>query len=524
MGNSFMNNIISIFNDVIGPVMRGPSSSHTAASWRIARVCRDILNEPIKKAVIDFDKDGAWAGNYMEQGTVMGINGGLLGLNIIDDRMKHTEAIAKKMEVVISYEINSFPTRHANTVRLTLEGKSGKKVQFVAASIGGGAFEIQQIENFHVNIRGDYFEMLIWSKKINPIPEDMNSIISQNALLFQSSDKNSTLINLKSSKKIPFEIINRLKKDSGFDEYIVFKPILPIVSGNGSELPFNTIGSLLEYAEKNKLDMGDVGLIYEKCQSGLSKRVLVNKMENIIVTIEDSIKTGLEGTIYKDRILHQQSHLIENAERDGKILKNSVTNKIIAYVSAIMEAKSAMEVIVANPTAGSCGTIGGALKGVADDLNSTSDEFVKAYFASGIIGVYFAQGPGFSAEEYGCQVECGAASGMAAAGIVQLMGGTAKQAINAASMAIQNMIGLICDPVADRVEVPCLGKNISAAMNALSSATMACSGFDAVIPLEEVIHTVSRVGEMMPTCVKCTGKGGLSVTATSIRIKEQLKN
>ncbi|MCK4446769.1 MAG: L-serine ammonia-lyase, iron-sulfur-dependent, subunit alpha, partial [Candidatus Marinimicrobia bacterium] len=143
---------------------------------------------------------------------------------------------------------------------------------------------------------------------------------------------------------------------------------------------------------------------------------------------------------------------------------------------------------------------------------------------SGIIGVYFAQGPGFSAEEYGCQVECGAASGMAAAGIVQLMGGTAKQAINAASMAIQNMIGLICDPVADRVEVPCLGKNISAAMNALSSATMACSGFDAVIPLEEVIHTVSRVGEMMPTCVKCTGKGGLSVTATSIRIKEQLKN
>jgi L-serine dehydratase len=270
--------------------------------------------------------------------------------------------------------------------------------------------------------------------------------------------------------------------------------------------------------------MGDMGLFYEKCKSGLSKKALINKMESIIATIEDSIKTGLAGTIHKDRILHQQSHFIERAEKDGKILKNSVTNKIIAYVTAIMEAKSAMEVIVANPTAGSCGTIGAALKGVGDDLNSTSDELIRAYFAAGIIGVYFAQGPGFSAEEYGCQVECGAASGMAAAGIVQLMGGTAAQAINAASIAIQNMIGLICDPVADRVEVPCLGKNISAAMNALSSATMACSGFDAVIPLDEVIQTVSRVGEKMPSSVKCTGKGGLSVTVSSIQIKEQLKS
>lgn len=518
-----MNNIPGIFNDVIGPVMRGPSSSHTAASWRIARVCLDILNEPLKKAVINFDKDGAWAANYMEQGTVMGINGGLLGLNIIDDRMKFTEALAQEMGVVISYGISSFPTKHTNTVRLMLEGRNGKKIKISAVSIGGGAFEIQQIDNFQVKIRGDYFEILIWNKNNDPISDDINTIVSQNALLFQSSDKNSTLINLKSSKEIPIEIIKRFKKNSVIDEISVINPILPIVSGNETDLPFNSIESLLEYAEKNKLALGEMGLIYEKCRSGLSQKVLIKKMENIIDTIENSIKTGLEGTVFKKRILHRQSDLIKRAEKDGKILKNAVINNIIAYVTAIMEAKSALEVIVANPTAGSCGTIGGVLKGVAGDLNSTRDELINAYFAAGIIGAYFAQGPGFSAEEYGCQVECGAAAGMAAAGIVQLMGGTAKDAVNAASSSIQNMIGLICDPVADRVEVPCLGKNISAAMNALSSATMACSGFDAVIPLEEVIQTVVRVGEQMPPSVKCTGKGGLSVTAASIKIKEQLK-
>jgi L-serine dehydratase len=120
-------------------------------------------------------------------------------------------------------------------------------------------------------------------------------------------------------------------------------------------------------------------------------------------------------------------------------------------------------------------------------------------------------------------VECGASAGMAAAAMVQLMGGTARQALGAASMAIQNMIGLVCDPVADRVEVPCLGKNISAAVNALSSATMAVSGYNPVIPLDQVIQTVSRVSKTMPSCNKCTGKGGLAITETALNLKNMLK-
>jgi len=504
--------------------MRGPSSSHTAASWRIARICHDILNKPLNSAVIEFDKDGAWASNYMEQGTVMGINAGLLGLDIIDDKMKHTEIVAKEMGIKISYAISSFPTNHANTVRLTLVGSSGRTVRFIGVSIGGGAFEIQQIDNFPVCIKGDYFELLGWTKKNESIPGNFDSIVPANSMLFQASDNNSKLVNIKSSKEFSADFIKLIKKNTEFEDFVLINPILPIVSGNESEMPFNSIESVLEYAKKNKLDMGDVGLIYEQGRSGLSEKELASKMENIIENIEDSIKIGLAGTDYNDRILHQQSHLIGSAEKEGKILKNAVTNNIIRYVTAIMEAKSAMEVVVANPTAGSCGTIGGALKGVTEELDSTPNELVKAYFACGIIGAFFAQGVGFSAEEYGCQVECGAASGMAAAGIVQLMGGTATQAINASSMAIQNMIGLVCDPVADRVEVPCLGKNISAAMNALSSATMASSGFDAVIPLDEVIQTVVRVGKKMPASAKCTGKGGLSITDTSIKIKEQIKN
>lgn len=517
-----MNKSISIFNDVIGPVMRGPSSSHTAASWRIARTCLDILNEPLKKAIVEFDENGIWALNYREQGTAMGMNGGLLRIEMTDDLMKNTELLADEMRISISYRISSFPTKHTNSIRLSLEGINGKTILVVAASIGGGSFEIQQIDGFEVNINGDYFELLVESKKNEGLLDDLKMNLPKNILLSQSTGKNGILINLKSPIKITDNIIRHFNDNRIFGKVVTINPILPVVSGNDTEMPFTTIGSLLEYAKKKNLNLGELGIIYEKCQSGHTDSLLLGKMKEIVNIIENSIQRGLDGTKYEDRILQQQSHLIHKAEKVGKILPNSLVNKIIAYVSAIMESKSAMEVVVANPTAGSCGTVGGVLKAVSEKLNSTPKEQIRAYFAAGIAGVYFAKGPGFSAEEHGCQVECGAASGMAAAGLAQLFGGTAKQAISAASLAVQNMIGLVCDPIADRVEAPCLGKNISAAVNALSSATMACSGFDEVIPFDEVIETVSRVSKQMPTCVKCTGQGGLAITPTALRLKKKL--
>jgi L-serine dehydratase len=517
-----MENRPGIFNDVIGPIMRGPSSSHTAASWRAAKMCIDILNEPLKNAIIDFDKDGAWAPNYREQGTTIGIEGGLLELDMSDDQIKNTEAIALDRGISITYEINSFPTDHVNTFRLALEGTQGKNVRITAISIGGGSFVIQEINGFKVQISGGSYELLLMNASKEILLEDLKAICPESKSMSDSFHEDKRLINMKFSKQIPAETIDRIQQTINCEDLIIANPVLPIVAGNESQLPFTTVSSLLEYAEKEDLDLAALGLLYEKHQSGLDTTAIVNRMKSVVEIIENSIKTGLEGTTYDDRILPQQSHLIKDASRKKKILENSIVNRIIANVSAIMESKSAMEVVVANPTAGSCGVVGGVLRAVSDDINASHDELIQAYFATGIIGVYFAKGPGFSAEEHGCQVECGASAGMAAAGIVQLFGGTAKQAIDAASMAIQNMIGLICDPIADRVEAPCLGKNVSAAVNALSSATMACAGYNALIPLNEVIETVSSVSKQMPTCVKCTGKGGLAMTKTACALKEQL--
>jgi L-serine dehydratase len=147
----------------------------------------------------------------------------------------------------------------------------------------------------------------------------------------------------------------------------------------------------------------------------------------------------------------------------------------------------------------------------------------QAMLAAGMIGVLIAAQATFAAEVGGCQAECGAGSGMAAAALVTLAKGSARQAVDAAAMALQNILGMVCDPVAGRVEVPCLGKNVMAAANALTCANMALAGYDVVIPLDEVIETMDRVGKSLPVELRCTALGGLSVTRSSKEIEKKLR-
>jgi L-serine dehydratase len=156
-------------------------------------------------------------------------------------------------------------------------------------------------------------------------------------------------------------------------------------------------------------------------------------------------------------------------------------------------------------------------------MGRSQADMARALLAAGMIGVFISARSTFAAEVCGCLAECGSGSGMAAAALVTLAGGSARQAVDAASMAIQNVLGMICDPVANRVEVPCLGRNVLAAANALACANMALAGYDAVIPLDEVIATMDRVGRSIPMELRCTALGGLSITPASKAIENRLR-
>ncbi|MGI9608058.1 MAG: L-serine ammonia-lyase, iron-sulfur-dependent, subunit beta, partial [Acidimicrobiales bacterium] len=192
-------------------------------------------------------------------------------------------------------------------------------------------------------------------------------------------------------------------------------------------------------------------------------------------------------------------------------------------VTALMEAKSAMEVIVAAPTAGACATFPGALLAAIDEVGASDEMSARALLTGGLIGVFITNRSSFAAEVGGCQAETGAGAAMAAAALVELAGGSAARSLSAASQSLQNVLGLICDPVGNRVEAPCLGRNVSGAANALSCANMALAGYDHVIPFDEVVDAHRQVSEMMARELRCTGLGGLAITPTAQRIELTLK-
>ena len=143
--------------------------------------------------------------------------------------------------------------------------------------------------------------------------------------------------------------------------------------------------------------------------------------------------------------------------------------------------------------------------------------------AAGLVGAFIANQATFGGEVGACQAENGSASAMAAAGVVQLLNGTVEQSFQAASLAMQNMLGLICDPVAGLTEIPCIGRNVSSATNAIMSAYMVLCGFNPVIPLDETIITMGRVGEQLPEELRCTCRGGLCVSPTGCKITQEVE-
>jgi L-serine dehydratase len=299
-------------------------------------------------------------------------------------------------------------------------------------------------------------------------------------------------------------------------------PVLSVLSRKETTVPFIDCDGMTAYNGGRNLKLWELALRYEAARGDISPETVFEKMRHIGSLMRGSIAQGLKGTVCTDRILGWQSGNFKAQMERNILLDGGILNRIILYVTATMETKSAMGIIVAAPTAGSCGTLPGVCLGASDATGLSENDIVKALLAAGLIGVFISARSTFAAEICGCQAECGAASGMAAAALVSLANGTTRQAVNAASMALQNIFGMVCDPVAKRVEVPCLGKNVLAASNAVASANMAIADFDPVIPLDEVIEAMDRVGRSIPGELRCTGRGGLSGTKTAKAIEKQL--
>ncbi len=514
-----MTNYPSIFNDVIGPVMRGPSSSHCAASLRIARLCRDLMGGEISNILIEFDPNGSLATTHKEQGSDMGLFGGFLGWEADDERLPEAEGYLAEAGINVEIVIADIGATHPNTYKITLSNPVDTR-HLTAISTGGGMIEVIEIDGAAVSMAGDYCETLVYCESPASVGEFVETQIDHESVVIVDGD--ASILQVKSRVFPSYEAIDSIISLPGVLFVRQLSPVLPILARKDIEVPFRDCREMLAYNEGKDLQLWELAAEYESARGGISRGEVVEKMRVIVRIMANAIKTGLEGTEYADRILGSQSLQFRQQLDSRNLIGGDANNTIIMYVSATMEVKSSMGVIVAAPTAGSCGALPGAVLGVAHSLELTEDEVVKAMLTAGIIGVFIASGATFAAEVGGCMAETGSGGGMAAAAIVAMAGGTVNQSIGAASLALQNSLGLICDPIGNRVEAPCLGRNVMAATNAVACANMALSDYRHLIPLDEVIGVMKEVGDEIHHTLRCTNLGGLSITPAAKKIEGEL--
>lgn len=288
-------------------------------------------------------------------------------------------------------------------------------------------------------------------------------------------------------------------------------------------LGFRSIEELVTAADAAGVPISTVTLESQAEELSLSVEKLRKKMHKNLVVMREAAEAGLAHTKRSHSGLSGgDAKRLATYLETSPALCGSVLSSAIIKTLAVSEHNAAMGRIVAAPTAGSCGVLPGAILSVLEERNRTEEEGISALVTAGAVGMVIAARASVSGAEGGCQAECGSAAAMAAAAIVELCGGTPAQCGNAVALAIKSILGLVCDPVAGLVEVPCVKRNASSVAIAFTAAELSLAGVESLIPPDEVIDAMRRVGRAIPPSLRETSEGGLATTPTGCRLREKI--
>lgn len=285
---------------------------------------------------------------------------------------------------------------------------------------------------------------------------------------------------------------------------------------------FRNVAELIELAENKGVKIAEIMIQQEIEVTGLTRDEIIAKMDRNLTVMEQAVERGLKGVTSVTGLTGGDAVLLQKYIQSGKALSGNILLDAVSKAVATNEVNAAMGTICATPTAGSAGVVPGTLFAVKEVLNPTRMEMIEFLFTSAAFGFVVANNASISGAAGGCQAEVGSASGMAAASIVEMAGGTPKQAAEAMAITLKNMLGLVCDPVAGLVEVPCVKRNAMGASNAMTAADMALAGITSRIPCDEVINAMFLIGQSMPSALRETAEGGLAATPTGRRLQEEI--
>lgn len=288
-----------------------------------------------------------------------------------------------------------------------------------------------------------------------------------------------------------------------------------MLARNGAEL--------LEICRENNFSLAEYAIQHEMESKNCAREDVIKGMEKVLHVMKEAANEGQEKKIYSvSGLIGGDAYKLRKYLNKGNTLTGDVMVGAMARALSCSEVNASMGRIVACPTAGSCGILPAVILTVGERLELSDEELIQGLLASSAVGMIIAQNATLAGAEGGCQAECGSAAAMGAAATVEMMGGTPEMALDAGAIVLKNILGLVCDPVAGLVEVPCAKRNFAGAVSALTTADLVMAGVHSKIPFDDTVEAMYRVGKSLPAALRETALGGLAITKTGLELKEKV--
>jgi L-serine dehydratase len=507
---------VSIFNDVIGPVMRGPSSSHTAGAYRIAKIACSLFGGVPESVRCTFDPAGSYAPTYLPLGVDKAFCAGIIGMDMLDPEYDAAVEIARR-QLRVEFAIAPLAhSDHPNTAKVELSGKNAPLTLW-ARSTGGGIVDIFRLDEWPVEISGKHLDAVVRCSGAAGGVERLRSFVQDNSVVEWLGHADSP-----HGPAAQVRVLTGSEDDlaplSRHDEVEEMWTALPVFFPERGTALVHSGSDMAGHAKATGVSLGEIGLAYECQLLGLTEEQAIDEMSTRYDVMRRSVADGLDSQSTQLAWLKPHAADVLGKLKRGALPFGTIHTRAAARALAAMHTCNSRGIVCAAPTGGSAGVLPGVLMTLEDELSLDRDAVVRALFAAGAVGLVMAIRATFAAETAGCQVEIGIAGAMAAAAAVEAAGGAAEHALNAAAISLQNTMGSVCDPVGGGCEIPCHSRNALAASAAFTNADLILGGYPNPIPLDETVDASFDVGRKLPTELRCTALGGIAVTPSALAL------
>lgn len=507
--------------DILGPIMVGPSSSHTAGAVRIALVAR--MFAPTMPSKVTYTLYDSFARTGKGHGTDRALVAGMLGLDTDDERVRDALDLAKERGLEVAFLTgDDGEARHPNSVDILMEG-DGWRMSVGGESLGGGRIRISRVNGAAVTLTGDYPTLFVEHQDRPGVLATLTALVSAAGTniaamrTFRSSRGGTAYSVFELDGPVERWVVESLRHAA----HVTYATSIDVPGASVSpesvslSTAFSTGAELLDLCHSRGLSIAQVMRTRE---SELREGAYVDELMDMVyqTMCKEVTATIDEPGPSLGGLLNGQARLVSSASVQLSAgLLGTALSEATAFAMAVLERSANMGVIVAAPTAGSAGVIPGALLACAHALGLSREHVMDGLWTTAAVGALIAENASVSGAEGGCQAEVGTAAAMAAAALVQMLGGSPDACLDAASLCIANMLGLVCDPVRGLVEYPCQLRNASGVANAMSAAQLSSSGVTSPLPFDEVVEAMRQVGEALPASLRETALGGLAAAPSA---------